>query len=312
MFASVIVCTYNRGEYLKYTLESLIKQDYSKDLYEIIVVDNNSSDNTKEIANEFVGKYKELTYELELRQGLSFARNHGIEVAKGDIVVFIDDDAIAYPDWLSNLLQPYSDEKVACVGGKINIVWQDGKQPEWYSDIFMNYFSGFDIKTNLPKEAEGICEFPYGANISFRKEPIKKLGSFDSNLGRIGKKLLAGEETLLCKKLFDNKWKIIYTPFAVVDHLIPQSRTKISYLKKYAYDGAKSSFYFQSLDSSKEELKNILVNNLHNLKENFICLFKNIYPYNQRLYFYLKVVWDYSFMVESIKKYINKIELVKK
>ena len=101
---SVIICTYNRSNSLADTLCCLAKQSYNIQSWELIVVDNNSDDNTKEIVGQYSRKLPNLTYKFESQQGLSYARNLGINSAHGDIIVFTDDDVLPDDDWLEKIL----------------------------------------------------------------------------------------------------------------------------------------------------------------------------------------------------------------
>ena len=105
---------------MRNTIVSLQQLNFPNDRYEIIVIDNNSTDDTRRVVEE--GKQqgkKEIIYCKELRVGLHYARHAGAQIAKGDILAYIDDDAICDPDWLLELTRPYTDPKVGCVGGKI-------------------------------------------------------------------------------------------------------------------------------------------------------------------------------------------------
>src|SRR3972149_11111049 len=187
MIISVVVCTHNRSESLRETLRSLMLQNYPASDYEIIVVDNRSTDRTKEVVSEF----SHVRYVLEEKMGLSHARNRGIKESRGDVVAFIDDDAKADKSWLSRLVQVYKEEKDAgCVGGRVILDWKCEKPSWWHTDLdeVFNGINYSDSRISLSHP-----RYPYGTNISFRTDIVEKAGGFRIDLGRIGSRLLAGE-----------------------------------------------------------------------------------------------------------------------
>ncbi|GHT41408.1 hypothetical protein FACS189437_08270 [Bacteroidia bacterium] len=108
---SVVICTYNRAKYLSETLESLARQTYPVADFEIIIVDNNSPDNTAEVGQSFINQYPHLNihYIKELQQGISHARNRGVNEAKGKFITFLDDDETVDADFLQNLATFFQD-----------------------------------------------------------------------------------------------------------------------------------------------------------------------------------------------------------
>ncbi|MDZ4127527.1 MAG: glycosyltransferase, partial [Hydrogenophaga sp.] len=116
---SVVICTYNRANSLDDTLNCLTKQSYDASKWELIVVDNNSNDNTKEIINKYSGILPHLNYQFEPQQGLSYARNLGIKTATGSIIVFTDDDVLPETDWLETTLSGMEKYKADACGGYI-------------------------------------------------------------------------------------------------------------------------------------------------------------------------------------------------
>jgi glycosyltransferase involved in cell wall biosynthesis len=160
--------------------------------------------------------------------GLSNARNAGVKNAQGEIVAFIDDDAVADVDWLKNLVRNYDDPNVAGVGGAINPLWENGC-PAWFPEE-LNWVVGCSYK-GLP-EHKAIVRNPIGCNMSFRRDVLAKVGLFRSDIGRFGKRLLAGEETELSMRILSKirGSKIISDPAAKVYHRIGKNRVTPRYL----------------------------------------------------------------------------------
>jgi glycosyltransferase involved in cell wall biosynthesis len=231
---SVIVCTYNRDIYLPKTLAHLARQSAEKSLYEVLIIDNNSKDDTPQIAKDFISKHSAISvsYFLELNQGHTYARNRGIKEAKGQILTFIDDDAFVDTDFIKNIHHYFNfNKEVKAIGGKIIPVYET-ESPKWMSKFFLPLVSALDMGSH-PKRFSG-SKFPIGANMSFRKEVFEKYGLFDVNLGRRGTGLEGGDEKEVFLRLKKNNEEIHYVPNVVVDHIIPAKRTTMDYVKGLA------------------------------------------------------------------------------
>jgi glucosyl-dolichyl phosphate glucuronosyltransferase len=226
--ASVVIATYNRSLLLADTLRSLSEQPQNSDGLEVIVVNNNSSDDTSSVTASYKSQLPRFRLVLELNQGLSYARNRGVREAKGEIVIFLDDDVELAADWLTELLAPFRDPAVAVSGGK---VMPFGMQafPEWLPREYGYLVSIFD-------PADSVCEIEkvMGANFAVRRQVFDEVGLFDVKLGRKGSKLLGGEEVELFKRIRDAGYKIVYTPNSVVWHKIAE-KLKPEYIETYAY-----------------------------------------------------------------------------
>ena len=168
--------------------------------------------------------------------GLSKARNAGVKKAEGELVAFIDDDAVAEKDWLENLVKNYDDPCVVGVGGFVEPKWE-GNHPVWLPEE-LNWIVGCSYK-GLP-ERKATVRNPIGCNMSFRKSVFEKVGYFRSDIGRFGKKLLAGEEAELSTRILEKipNSKIVYDPSAVVHHRVDESRVTLRYVwKRSFYEG---------------------------------------------------------------------------
>jgi len=204
-------------------LEALIhQQGVAPDAYEIIVVDNGSEDHTPQVVSAMQEQFEQVRYLYESKLGLSVARNAGVRQAKGEIISFTDDDAIPTPQYVAELLAPYSDPSVACVGGKIVASWPDGTPPDWFSPRYGNVVgqTSFGHTPRLMRKGE----FPFGGNISFRKEAFQALGGFDENLGKRGDNNIWGEEIDLCHKLQRTGVRFFYNPKAEIAHIVGRAR----------------------------------------------------------------------------------------
>lgn len=232
---SVIVCTYNRAEYLGEALGRIASNVFPRDGYEIVLVDNNSDDGTAEICRSFSESKGEVCfrYFLETAQGLSHARNRGIAEARGDVLVFLDDDSMVEPDYLANLsadLESHPD--AAAFGGRIDPLFESGKEPEWLCKWTYSWVSAIDKGPQACLFTGG--KYPIGANMGFRRSALDKVGGFDTSLGRTGKNLLGGEEKDIFQRIVAAGGEIWYFPDVRVRHVIPERRTTREYIVKFA------------------------------------------------------------------------------
>ncbi|NEQ49250.1 MAG: glycosyltransferase family 2 protein [Leptolyngbya sp. SIO3F4] len=220
---SAVICTYNRATYLKKAIQSLMAQNLKEEVYEILIVDNNSTDNTKKTVIEFSADVHNIHYIFEPIQGLSKARNTGLAEAKGEYVAYLDDDAIAEPDWLESILSCFeaATSPLGCVGGKIDPIWE-APCPEWLPDNYLSYL------TILDWGPEPILidskKYLAGANMAFPTDLLRKLGGFNVELGRQGKKLLSSEEVWLQETIRRHSHDVYYDPSVVVKHHAAASR----------------------------------------------------------------------------------------
>lgn len=183
---SVIICTWNRSNLLRNTLQSLNEQtNYEQQNIEVIVVDNNSSDDTKKVIYEAVPYWKlgKLRYAFELRQGKQFALNHGIRLSKNEILVFTDDDILFPKDWISNISRVFEDETLDMAGGKTIIIWPNSGKPTWYDTSMMAILGGVDIgDERLSPPPSGYA--PAGGNLVARRCLFDRVGGFSEALFR--------------------------------------------------------------------------------------------------------------------------------
>ena len=238
VFISVVVCTYNRAFYIQKTIESLLHQSLEKDCYEIIVIDNASTDHTARV----LSRYKDIRYIYEPKQGLSLARNMGIAHSKGEIVAYIDDDAIASKNWLENIVKAFSmDPEIAAVGGKINPLWEI-KKPEWITPQLYTYFSCIDWSPHAIYLRRG--RFLFGCNMAIKKSVLIECGGFSNDIGRIGGNLLSNEEWHVFKYIDKKMLKKYYDPAICVDHIVLKHRISWKWLNQRLYWQGVSNLYY--------------------------------------------------------------------
>jgi glycosyltransferase involved in cell wall biosynthesis len=227
---SAIVCTYNRSELLGGALRTLCHQTLDKSEYEVIVVDNNSTDGTRELVEEFYRRFSHVRYCFESKQGLSHARNRGWREARGEYVAYIDDDAHAGNDWLETALVLLTNIKPTplCLGGPVMPFYSTTK-PIWFKDEIRTW--GDSPRYLQPGESFS------GLNMVWRKEIVETLGGFDVTNGMRGDYLSLGEETILFEKIwrsFDQP-HFYYSPELAIHHWVSPAKMTVWYQLKRAF-----------------------------------------------------------------------------
>ncbi|MEQ1575333.1 MAG: glycosyltransferase [Vicinamibacterales bacterium] len=238
MKASVIVCTFNRADLLSDTLKALRLQPAPQGGYEIIVVDNNSSDDTRTVTERLAAEAgAPIRYLFEKNQGLSLARNAGIRAAHGDIIAFVDDDVDVEAGWLSAILAAFQDPLVACAGGPVRPMWPFSK-PEWLTKEWEGYLGITEFESVRETGEFRWPTYPWGLNMAFRREIFDTVGYFSAELGRIGKGLLSNEEVSVCQRIDEAGHRIRFAPDAIIYHKIHADRlTRQSFYHRAYYQG---------------------------------------------------------------------------
>lgn len=220
--ATVVVCTCNRSRLLVEACESALAVDFPAQAWELVIVDNRSTDDTLAIAHDVGARHPGRVRVIEeLEVGLSAARNAGIAVARGEIVAFLDDDAYPDPTWLRALDRAFEDPNVLAAGGPVTPRYE-GSLPDWLTEPYLPYLTVWDLGTE--PQSLRYNEYPRGANVAFRRQVFERFGGFSTHLGRKGKTLLSGEETEICLRVERDGGVIRYVPDAGVDHRVHAER----------------------------------------------------------------------------------------
>jgi glycosyltransferase involved in cell wall biosynthesis len=222
---SAIICTHNRDQYLGAAIDSLLNQNFAGE-YEVIVVDNASSDRTREVIEARLS-HPRLHYIHESVLGLSVARNTGAKRALSPILAYLEDDAVASSQWLQVLHGAYQNsEKLAIAGGKVTLLWADGiDPPRWLSSGLAGNLGAYDLGNAIVYiDRPGLT--PRGLNYSVRQSFLEQIGGFDVNLGRVGKNLLSNEELVMTEKALALGWLVAYLPTATVAHNVAPERVR--------------------------------------------------------------------------------------
>lgn len=245
---SAIICTHNRDSYLGAAIDSLLAQDFASD-FEVIVVDNASSDRTHAVVASRSSDPR-LKYVYEPQLGLSVARNTGANAAQSPILAYLDDDAIASPDWLTRLHQAYeTHDQLAIAGGKVTLLWPPHiHPPAWLSHNLAGNLGAYDLGDQIVYiQQPGMT--PRGVNYSMQKAFWDQVGGFPLQLGRIGTNLLSNEELYMTELALEQRWQVAYLPDALVaHHVAPERLTQAWFLRRSWWQGISECYREQLAD----------------------------------------------------------------
>lgn len=227
---TVVICTYNRCDSLVQTLTALQVQQISGFNFDILVVDNASTDRTPDVVEKFKNSVVPVHYTREAKQGIANARNRALELVEAPILAFVDDDAIPDPDWLSILLNTFDNThpQPAAVGGRIWLRWTK-RQPDWMPDELLGIYSQLDF-------GDAVCSVKMlnGANVAFLTDVVRTY-KYVTHLGVNGTNQIPGEDAEILQRMLRDGLPIYYQPGAVVWHIVGQYRENRTYLFKRSH-----------------------------------------------------------------------------
>lgn len=287
MDISVVLSTYNRCEVLRNALERLSRQETNGIDYEILVVDNNSTDDTKHVIASLVERDGHFRYIFEKRQGLSYARNAGIAAAESDLIVFCDDDIEASPTWIQKNYQAAQEFPDAdYIGGRVLPIW-DGAVPSWVRPTMAPFaLSDFGDKPFEVSPKNPRCLV--GASLAVRRRALDKAGLFSIETQRVKNSIGSTEDFDWQMKVWAYGGHGVYAPEIVCATEVPRDRLSKAYHRRWHlghgkfnaiarrpdWDGKRRLFgvpvfmYRQAIESAFQSVKWLL---LANPAEAFEC-----------------------------------------
>lgn len=258
MMLSVILCTYNRERYIYNVLQSIAAGGFGD--YEIVLVNNNSTDGTESECQRFAKDHPEVAmrYCVEKQQGLSYARNRGIMESQGDVLVYVDDDAVVNREYLQTYADFFNRNKEAvAAGGPITPRYDGCEEPSWMSHYTRQLVTGeLNLGTREREFPKGA--FPGGGNAAYRKSVFNEVGLFNVELGRKGNSLIGAEEKDLFDKMTSRGMKFYYLPNAILYHLIPPKKLTQDYFDRLTYGIGVSERYRTQQIGRKKYLNRLL------------------------------------------------------
>lgn len=234
---SAVICTHNRADYLRKAIASALAQDFPPSDYEVLVVDNRSSDHTAQVCASFEAAGN-VRYVHEPQLGLCHARNTGWRNARGTYIAYLDDDAIAEPGWLASIKAAFGVSPMpGMVGGKVDPIWES-KRPPWLSDDVARSLTIVDWAPEPRLIPNARVEWLAGANMAIPAAILSEIGGFEPMLDRIGGNMLSGGDVFLQKRILARGYSCFYHPGMAVRHLVPRSRLeKRWFTHRYYWQG---------------------------------------------------------------------------
>jgi len=249
MILSVIIPTHNRCSLLQAALNSLEMQTLPRSDFEVLVIDNGSTDNTKQVVESAQQRLGNVRYFYEPTPGLHVGRHLGLKMAKSDILVYADDDIEAFPTWLEAIAESFYDPEVVLVGGK-NLPKWEAEPPDWILKMWEpdkngNRILGYLSIIDLSDEKKKINPFyVFGCNFSIRKSVLIEAGGFHPDAFPQELIKYRGDgESHVSRHVYDHKYKALYHPKASVYHIVPSSRLTEDYFYQRAYNQGISDSY---------------------------------------------------------------------
>ncbi len=230
---TAIVCTYNRAELVRECLQSLIDQTAAPEEYDILLVDNNSTDFTKNVAEDIGARFKNFQYLFEPAQGLSHARNAGWKNARADWVIYVDDDAKAAHNFIERAIWLIEAHGFEVFGG-VYLPWYRHGRPRWFKDQYGSNKKKYTTLTPLKGE-----ETLAGGVMAVKKEVLEAYGGYVTDLGMTGNKVAYGEEVELQHRMRKDGLQTIYDPELIIHHLVAPYKLNVSWFFLAAFAGGR-------------------------------------------------------------------------
>ena len=233
---TVAIPTYNRADFLRQTLAGIAAQNFPPEHFEVLVIDNNSTDDTRRVVAEFAGGQPAPRYILERRQGLDYARNRALLESRGEVILFGDDDILVQPDWIAQMAEPLlldGMQRIGAVGGEVIPVFPDGL-PEWVRE----WHAPLAFRSDTGPIAAP--HSPMGANVAFPSWLFQQLGPFHTALDRAAGNYFSGGDSEMIRRVRLAGLEVWFAPGAAVKHQMPASRTTFRYARRHAFDSARS------------------------------------------------------------------------
>jgi glycosyltransferase involved in cell wall biosynthesis len=253
IFVSVVICTWNRARLLGQTLETFLRLRVPEGVtWELLVVNNNCTDETDEVVARYADRLP-LVLCHEPRPGKSNACNHAIARARGDYLLWTDDDVVVPPDWMEALLQAFEEQQAHLVFGKV-LPWWETEPPPWYSDRFAGMFALLDYGPE-PFVVTDRAKQPYGVNMATRREVFRELGGFVHEVGMLGNTGGGCEDLEIFYRVMGCGLRVAYTPAAVIHHFIPRQRCTKAFYRSRAWLGSFNHYHMmQKSDAGQKRL----------------------------------------------------------
>lgn len=242
---SVVLCTRNRADLLDVALKSLLNQEFPRSDFEVLVIDNASTDHTPQIVAQYESA-NIMRYIHEPNIGLCVARNTGWQSARAPLVAYFDDDAIAVPGWLAAVQAAFAahPSEVGVVGGRVDPIWEQPR-PSWLADEIAYSLTIVDWGDEAKFIDDLSREWLVGANMAIPKHLLAEIGGFHPWLDRVGTNMLSSGDVFLLKEVKRRGYRCLYWPDMAIQHLAAASRLEPQwFLRRYYWQGVSDAVMF--------------------------------------------------------------------
>ncbi|HZR01545.1 MAG TPA: glycosyltransferase [Burkholderiales bacterium] len=299
--ATVIVCTYNRADSLVETLKAISAQIVRPNLrWEVIVVDNNSKDQTRQVVERFSHTFPLVRYIFEPNQGLSYARNTAIKQAGGDVLLFTDDDVAPEQTWLQQIVDGMDESRCDACGGFIAPVWQS-PPPPWLTQRFHGFLAIKAERSDTYEIRPG-DPLPYGANMAFRRQVFDHFGLFDVSRGRRGKILASGEDGEFFERILARGAKVMFFGDARVHHNVESFRLTKNYFRRWRYQTSRNLAESRGVGGTTRLLGVPLYMYPQTLRAIGRALFARLYAPADEAFFREIIAWHFLGCLDGLRR----------
>ena len=228
-FITVALCTHNHANRLVRTLADLAQLKSPVSPWEFLVIDNASTDSTPALlaSSDWRLAGMDIRIVREEKLGLSNARNRALQEARGEYILFMDDDETPDPAWLTAYEEAMREHHPDALGGRIEVFFEDGERPAWLQDELLGFLGKLDHG-----EARWLTERTtpiFGGNFAFRRGVFERIGNFDARLGRQGADNIGGEDTEIYRRLLEHECRVRWVPQAIINHRIQTPKLRRNY-----------------------------------------------------------------------------------
>lgn len=232
---TILICTYNRARLLEASLESLAGIDYPKDSWDVLLVDNNSTDSTADVVRRAAPDFPvPLRYLFEPEPGKSNALNTGLAQTDAAIVAFTDDDVRVPSDWLQQIADAFETFHCDYLGGRVLPMWET-PPPSWFPMTGGSMWAAVALLDYGHDPAPLVTRVPLGVNMAVTREAVQKVGGFNPRLGRRAGKLLGQEQREWCLRATSEGLTGFYAPGMVLQHFVPSERLTKRYFRRWFF-----------------------------------------------------------------------------
>jgi glycosyltransferase involved in cell wall biosynthesis len=239
---SVVIATRNRAPLLAQTLDALAGQRWPADRFEILVADNGSTDGTRNVVEQAAAQGAPLIRYFRVETpGKSRAVNAALDLTRGDLIAFTDDDVTAEPEWLERLAAAFHETDADYVTGRILPRWES-PPPPWLSAALFGVLAipdNGDRRLTLGPSEDGSHVMPIGANMAVRASVLRRIGGLRQDLGKLSGTLRTGEDHELFLRLVRAGCRGVYEPSARVRHFVPRERLERHYFRRWLYQNGR-------------------------------------------------------------------------